>query len=145
MALLNAARKLIVALDFSLLLPDIARSALCSDEFCDPAQEWEDELFSAACEFVNADIAAEDALEKLDTETHGDKQISTEDALADPMTGLCVCCHPPDTIEQIRADLASGKLIKIDRPDGSADLYDGPNASKVDSQSGINKDAPVAA
>ena len=33
-------------------------------------------------------------------------------------------------IAQIRDDLASGKLVKVDHEDGSASLYDGPNADK---------------
>jgi hypothetical protein len=33
-------------------------------------------------------------------------------------------------IAQIRDDLATGKLIKVDHEDGSASLYDGPNADK---------------
>lgn len=31
---------------------------------------------------------------------------------------------------QIRDDLATGKLVKVDHEDGSASLYDGPNADK---------------
>jgi hypothetical protein len=33
-------------------------------------------------------------------------------------------------IAQIRDDLATGKLVKVDHEDGSASLYDGPNADK---------------
>jgi hypothetical protein len=33
-------------------------------------------------------------------------------------------------IAQIREDLASGKLVKVDHEDGSASLYEGPNADK---------------
>jgi len=33
-------------------------------------------------------------------------------------------------IAQIRDDLATGKLVKVEHEDGSASLYDGPNADK---------------
>lgn len=33
-------------------------------------------------------------------------------------------------IAQIADDLKTGRLVKVDHPDGSASLYDGPNAPK---------------